>query len=301
MIKVANAPCSWGALEFNLKKKSEKIGFEQVLDEIAATGYIGTELGDLGFMPSEPKTLEKEIKKRKLELIGAFVPVALKDANNHEKGVSAALQVAGLMFESGYSKALIVLSDDNGTIEERTKNAGRIHTGMGLNDDQWKVFAEGAEKIAQAVRDTYEMKTVFHHHCAGYVETPQEIHKLMKLTDPQLLGLCLDTGHYTFGNGNPIEALKKYYKRIWHIHFKDFDPNLADASRKVNGDYFDAIGKGVFCKLGLGRVDFKEIITVLNELEYNDWIVVEQDILPGMGNPITCAQYNRDFLKKLGI
>ena len=98
-----------------------------------------------------------------------------------------------------------------------------------------------------------------------------------------------------------IEALKKYYKRKWHIHFKDFDPNIADASRKVNGDYFDAIGKGVFCKLGLGKVDFKEIITVLNELEYNDWIVVEQDILPGMGNPLTCAQYNRDFLKKLGV
>ena len=140
MIKVANAPCSWGALEFNLEKKSEEIGFEQVLDEIAATGYIGTELGDWGFMPSEPKNLEKEIKKRQLELIGAFVPVALKDANNHQKGVSAALQVAGLMFDSGYDKALIILSDDNGTVVERTQNAGRIHNGMGLNDDQWKLF-----------------------------------------------------------------------------------------------------------------------------------------------------------------
>ena len=100
----------------------------------------------------------------------------------------------------------------------------------------------------------------------------------MKLTDPQLLGLCLDTGHYTFGNGNPIEALKKL--QIIGIFISKTLTNIA-MPRKVNGDYFDAIGKGVFCKLGLGKVDFKEIITVLNELEYNDWIVVEQDILPG--------------------
>ena len=44
MIKIANAPCSWGALEFELEEKSEEIGFEQVLDEIKATGYLGTNL-----------------------------------------------------------------------------------------------------------------------------------------------------------------------------------------------------------------------------------------------------------------
>ena len=52
MIKIANAPCSWGALEFDLEEKSEEIGFEQVLDEIKETGYIGTELGDWGYMPT---------------------------------------------------------------------------------------------------------------------------------------------------------------------------------------------------------------------------------------------------------
>ena len=30
-------------------------------------------------------------------------------------------------------------------------------------------------------------------------------------------------------------------------------------------------------------------------------IVVEQDILQGMGNPKACAQSNRDYIKKLGL
>jgi inosose dehydratase len=301
MIKIANAPCSWGALEFDLEEKSEEIGFEQVLDEIKETGYIGTELGDWGYMPTDPGGLREEVKKRELELLGAFVPVALADVTKHNEGVSAALKVAGLMHAAGYEKAFIVLADDNGTIPERTKNAGRIRSDMGLTDTQWIDYARGAEKIAKAVKDTYGVRTVFHHHCAGYVETPEEIDKLLSLTDPNLLGLCLDMGHYAFGGGNPADALKAYSNRIWHVHFKDFNPEIAKASKAVNGDYFDALKRGVFCELGKGGVDFKTIVALLHQFKYDDWIVVEQDILPGMGHPKICAQANRDYIKTLGL
>lgn len=301
MIKIANAPCSWGALEFDLEEKSEEIGFEQVLDEIKETGYIGTELGDWGYMPTDPSRLREEVRKRGLELLGAFVPVALADVTKHDEGVSAALKVAGLMHAAGYEKAFIVLADDNGTIPERTKNAGRIQPDMGLTDAQWIDYARGAEKVAKAVKDTYGIRTVFHHHCAGYVETPDEIEKLLSLTDPNLLGLCLDMGHYAYGGGNPVDALKAYSDRIWHVHFKDYDPAIAKASEMVDGDYFDAIKRGVFCELGKGGVDFEAIVALLHQLNYNDWIVVEQDILPGMGNPKICAQNNRDYIRTLGL
>ena len=301
MIKIANAPCSWGALEFDLEEKSEEIGFEQVLDEIKETGYMGTELGDWGYMPTNPGGLREEIIKRGLELLGAFVPVALADETKHVEGVSSALKVAGLMHAAGYEKAFIVLADDNGTIPERTNNAGRILANMGLTDNQWISYARGAEKIARAVKEAYGIRTVFHHHCAGYIETPEEIDKLLALTDPELLGLCLDMGHYAFGGGNPVEALRNYADRIWHVHFKDFDPEIAKASKAVNGDYFDAIKRGVFCELGKGGVDFETIVSLLHQMEYDDWIVVEQDILPGMGHPKTCAQANRDYIKTLGL
>lgn len=300
-MKIANAPCSWGALEFDLEEKSEEIGFEQVLDEIRETGYIGTELGDWGYMPTTPSLLRAELDKRHLSLLGAFVPVALAKSTNHDAGVVSALKVAELMYNAGFENSFIVLADDNGSVPERTKNAGRITAAMGLTEDQWKVYAAGAEKIAGAVKDAYGIRTVFHHHCAGYVETPEEIDMLMALTDPELLGLCLDMGHYAFGGGDPVEALKKYGNRIWHVHFKDYSPEAAKASREANGDYFDAIKRGVFCELGKGAVDFQSIVKILEEMKYNDWIVVEQDILPGMGNPKVCAQANRDFIKSLGL
>jgi len=301
MIKIANAPCSWGALEFDLEEKSEEIGFEQVLDEIKQTGYLGTELGDWGYMPTDPNLLKEEIEKRDLELLGAFVPVALANVSTHEAGIQSALLVAELMYKAGYENAFIVLADDNGSVLERTRNAGRISPEMGLSEAQWKIYAAGAEKVARAVKDAYGLRTVFHHHCAGYIETPEEIDKLMALTDDKLLGLCLDMGHYAFGGGNPIEALQKHSDRIWHVHFKDFDPEAAKLSHSANGDYFDAIKRGVFCELGKGAVDFLTIVNLLNEKGYDDWIVVEQDILPGMGNPKKCAQANRDFIKTLGL
>jgi inosose dehydratase len=301
MIKIANAPCSWGALEFDLEEKSEEIGFEQVLDEIKETGYIGTELGDWGYMPTDPNLLRTELDKRELELLGAFVPVALADKSSHAGGVDAALKVAELMYNAGFQNAFIVLADDNGSVPERTRNAGRITPKMGLSEEQWKVYAHGAEKIAKAVKDTYGIRTVFHHHCAGYVETPAEIDKLLGLTDPDLLGLCLDMGHYAFGGGDPIEAVKKYGNRIWHVHFKDYSPGAARASKEAQGDYFDALKRGVFCELGKGAVDFNTITNLLKDMEYKDWIVVEQDILPGMGDPKNCAKANRDYIKTLGL
>lgn len=299
MIQIANAPCSWGALEFELE--GESLGFRQVLDEMVETGYAGTELGDWGFMPSTPEALKPVLADRGLELLGAFVPVALAKSQAHEAGIELALKTAGLMHDAGFPDAFIVLADENGTMEERTRNAGRITPDMGLNEEQWKIFASGAERVARSVRDRFGMRTVFHHHCAGYVETPQEVSKLMELTDPDLLGLCLDMGHYAFGGGDPLEALDKYYSRIWHVHFKDFDPEVGRESAQHQYDYFKSVENGVFCELGKGSVDFPAIVQQLNNRGYDGWIVVEQDVLPGMGSPMTCALNNRTYIKSLGL
>lgn len=299
MIKIANAPCSWGALEFELEVKS--LGYQQVLSEMVETGYAGTELGDWGFMPTDPVKLKRLLKEKNLELLGAFVPVALSNEKAHDAGVEQVLKTAGLMFEAGYPNAFIILADDNGSVEERVKNAGRISPEMGLNENQWNVFAAGAEKVAKAVKDTFGMRTAFHHHCAGYVETPQELDKLIELTDPNLIGLCLDMGHYAFGGGDPVEALKKYYDRIWHIHFKDYDPAVGEETVKKGYDYFKSVEEVVFCELGKGNVDFKSIVNILNEKGYDGWIVVEQDVLPGMGSPKKCAAWNRQFIQSLGL
>jgi len=299
MIKLANAPCSWGVLEFDLEGKLAPYG--QVLEEMRATGYQGTELGDWGFLPTQPNHLSQNLSKYELDLIGAFVPVNLKDSNTHLKGLAYALKVAGLMYYAGYENAKIVLADDNGAVEARVKKAGNITSAMGLDPNAWEIFAEGANQIAYAVKEAYGLQTVFHHHCAGYVETPDEIHTLLEYTDKGLVGLCLDTGHYSYGGGNPIEALTQYRDRIWHIHLKDYDIKVAEKARLNQWDYFTSVQNGIFCELGNGSVDFKRFIDELKVYDYSGWAVVEQDVLPGMGNPKQCAQSNREYLKGLGL
>ncbi len=141
--------------------------------------------------------------------------------------------------------------------------------------------------------------------CRG-VETPGEVEALLDRTDPELLGLCLDTGHCTYGGGNAVHALRSYAERIWHIHFKDIhfkdmQPEVAERARNEKWDYFQAVERGLFCELGQGAVDFRGFLAELTRLRYSGWIVVEQDVLPGQGTPLESARRNRAFLRDLGL
>lgn len=305
MIKVANAPCSWGVLEFDLE--GQAAGYAQVLDEIAETHYVGTELGDWGFMPTDPLKLRREVQTRGLNLVGAFVPVMLKDPQAHAAGVETAVRTARLLAEAEGDTPFIVLADDNGKDPVRTQNAGRIQPEQGLSPAEWQIAADAAEKVARAVKRETGLRTVFHHHCAGYVETPAEIDTLLSLTDPGLLGLCLDTGHYRFGGGDPLVCLRANFDRIWHVHFKDCQPDLARRSRQEGWDYFTSVRNGIFCELGRGDIDFAAIKSELDKRGYgvehmcDGWIVVEQDVLPGMGSPKVSASRNRQYLEQIGF
>jgi inosose dehydratase len=309
-IRIANAPCSWGALEFE-GLEGEVIAYGQMLDELRDTGYVGTELGDWGYMPTDPTTLRQELERRNLAMVGAFVPVALKDPQAHASGEADALKVAQLLAavaETGSSEQLpfLILADANGSDPVRTQHAGRVTPAMGLNSAEWETFARGADRIAQAVRDRTGLSTAFHHHCAGYAETPQEIARLLNMTDPDLLGLVFDTGHYLYGTGSVegqsvLDGLDCFAARIRHVHFKDCQPRIAEQARSEGWDYFTAVQHGVFCELGLGSVPFAAIIERLRTRGYDGWITVEQDVLPGMGSPKASAERNRAYLRTIGL
>ena len=300
MIRIANAPCSWGVLEFEDKGRSP--GYQQVLDEIAATGYVGTELGDWGFMPTTPGRLREELARRSLEMVGAFVTTRLVDPTSYDVSVDRAVATARLLAPIGGGVGpVIVVSDEPTADAERTRAAGRVPPDSSLSDEQWDTAAEGVERIARAVRDETGLRTVFHHHCAGFVETPQEIDALLERTDPELLGLCLDSGHATYGGGSPVDLVSRHRDRVWHVHFKDCHPGVAARARAEEWDYQTALRHGVFCELGKGSVDFRALLESLERAGYDDWIVVEQDVLPGMGAPVDSARRNRQYLRKIGI
>ncbi len=300
---VGNAPCSWGLMEN--QDQSKAIKYTQMLDELVETGYTGTELGDWGFMPTDPASLSAELKRQNnVVMLGAFVPVALKWEQAHNDGRERAVKTAKLISAVATAQApFLVLSDDNGTDPVRTQRAGSIRAMDGLNKDEWRIFARGADEIAQAVFDETGLRTVFHHHCAGYAETPDEIATLLDLTSPDRLGLVFDAGHYVHGAGREdldiVAALDRFKERIWYIHLKDLEPNVARSSREKDWDYFTAMRNGLYPELGKGCVDFPALLRWLAKNDYKGYVLVEQDILPGMGTPKESAARNREYIRSI--
>jgi inosose dehydratase len=300
VIAVANAPCSWGVLEF--ESKAESPGYTQVLDEIRESGYAGTELGDWGFMPTDPAALGDELARRQLTMLGAFVTTRLIDPASFDESARTAVKTARLLSAVATTAApVIVLSDEPTADPVRARMAGRIAAGSGLDDRQWPAAARGVEQIARAVLDQTGLRTVVHHHCATYVETPAEIDRLLSLTDPALVGLCLDSGHATYGGGDPRHILASHRPRVWHVHFKDCEPAVAAQARAAGWDYQTALRHGLFCELGRGTVDFAGLLADLRAAAFNGWVVVEQDVLPAMGAPLASATRNREYLRSIGL
>lgn len=307
MIHVGNAPCSWGTLEF-AGLGENRLTYSRMLDELVDAGYSGTELGDWGFMPAEPAALRSELQQRNLTMTGAFVPVAFRHREAHADGEARALRTAQLLaaVKNKDAPPFLVLADDNNSDPTRAHNAGRITREMMLREDEWRAFAEGVNRVARTVHEQTGLRCVFHHHCAGFVETQDEIATLLSLTDPAHIGLVFDTGHYAFGSGNPdgdevMAAMDRFAPRIWYVHLKDCAPAIAKQSRTEKLDYNTSVSLGVFCELGKGCVPFELVAEWLKRRNYAGFVTVEQDVLPGMGTPKASAMRNREYLHSIGL
>jgi inosose dehydratase len=194
-----------------------------------------------------------------------------------------------------------VLADDNGSVPELAQKAGQ-RTGTILNDAQWDVVAKGVNRIARKIKDELGLSTVFHHHCAGYVETPDESRELLSRTDPDLVGLCLDTGHWHYGGGDAVACIKEFGERVRYLHLKDCSAEVKEKARREKLNYWEAVAAGVFCELGQGEVDFPAVIAEMEKLGYDGWAIVEQDILvEDPQAPKRISQANRDYLKSIGL
>ena len=294
-IKVGSAPVSWGIME--VEGWSGQQAYSEVFDEMVQAGYAGTELGPYGYLPMEPERVTAELSKRGLQLVSAFVPIPLADPERHEAGFQEAITVAELLARSG--ARLIVLADVMS--EARMAVAGRaVEARDGMSERQWEGAAQILTRVARACGEL-GLAAAFHHHAGTLVETPKEIERLCERTDASLIGLCLDTGHYFYGGGDPVEAVQKYGSRIRHLHLKDLVPAVLESVRQEGVDFLEAVRRGVFCELGAGAVDFPKVVQGLIACGYDDWAIVEQDVdasQPGV-RPLESAARSREYLRNV--
>ena len=80
-------------------------------------------------------------------------------------------------------------------------------------------------------------------------------------------GVNLDIGHFTAGNNDAADFLKKHHDRITHIHVKD---------RKRNG--------GANVALGTGDTPIKECLTLIRENKWPIYGIIEREYRDAPGN-----------------
>jgi len=291
-IRVASAPVSWGIMEE--VEVPKEYPYTRVLDEIAQAGYRGTELGPYGYLPSEPKTLDAELKKRNLSMCSAFIEFHLGDRSRHAEGIQNVETTAALISQLGAK--LVVLSD--AITPERSAVAGRRAEANKLswNNEQWKAAEEGIAAVISSARK-FGMGVAFHHHAGTHVETPEEVDRLLSTVQDRALGLCLDTGHYLYGGGDPVDLVKRHADRMSCLHLKDIDGAKLKEARERKLNFHDGVRHGVFAPLGQGVIDFATILKLLQAAKFDGWVVVEQDVLEG---PMQSAVNNRRFMREVG-
>ena len=298
-IKVASAPINWGIME-HVELPAE-YPYSRVLDEIKAAGYSGTELGPYGFLPTDSAVLRDELAKRFLTLCSAFVDIELGNKAAHEAGLSFVSRSAKLISNAG--ARLLVLSDKITPVRNATSGRRADANRVSWSEAEWKAAAAAIREVIARCK-AVGLRVAFHHHVGSHVETPEEIDHLFSLFSADELGLCLDTGHYVYGGGDTIAFLEKQVSRVWCVHMKDvYDKQSAEA-REQRMNFHAAVRHGVFAPLGQGSIDFAQVLSLLKRGQFDGWVVVEADVLPGgvgADAPLANAIAGREYLHKLGV
>ena len=243
-----------------------------ILDEIARLGFEGTQLGT--DFPDGP-TLRDELATRDLRLAEVYVPLPATPAGPDPGAMEVARACLRRLHEAG-GDVLCVAVDGS---RDRDAVAGRVDPAgtPAFDDAAWAALAEVLHRIADEA-GALGHPTVFHPHAATYVETLDEIDRMLGSTDPARIGVCLDTGHHVVAGGDPVETLRSLGERVRHVHLKDVDGDLLGGLRA--GAYAgleDAVRNGLFTELGAGILDLDGVLGALAARDYDGWLMVEQD------------------------
>jgi inosose dehydratase len=290
--RVGFAPITW-----NNEDLPEELGpavdYRRVLDEVASAGYTATELGD-GF-PRDPETLRFALAERGLRLTSAWCGLQFFQGSR-EQDLEHTRRLCGLLAEVGASFVNVA---DQGT-PERKAFACRCASPEAphLSPSEWDQFAESVCQAAEIARE-HGLQATFHAHAGTWVETQADLDELLCRAPAPLVKLCWDVGHAVCGGIDPVAIIREHPQRIAYIHLKDVDGDVLDGVRRDRVSFDDAVRRRVFTELGRGCLDVAGLLGALRDVDYDGWLMVEQDST--WLTPVESAQASRAYLRNLGV
>jgi inosose dehydratase len=295
MIKIGNAPCSWG-VEFADDPRNPD--WHKVLRENAAAGFSGIELGPVGFMPEDPAILADALAEHAQELIGGVVFRAFHDPAQWDDVLDGAVRTCKALRAHGAQHLVLIDSIS----ERRAPTAGRSSEAEQMDAAEWVAYRDRIGTIAKMGAEEYGLTIGIHAHAAGFMDFEPELERLLDEIDEKILKICFDTGHHSYAGFDPVAFMKRHINRISYMHFKDIDPSVKARVIASRTGFYDACADGIFCNLGDGDVDFPAVWQVLLDAGFDGWCTVEQDCDPaGNTSPIDDARTNRTYLQSIGF
>jgi len=287
---LGTAPDSWGVWLAHHPGQVEPARF---LDEAQAAGYTRIELGPYGYLPTDPEALRDALERRGLTLTGGAIVAELgRGAAAFDEAIAAADEAAPLLTQLG-ARFLVLLPgsdrDDAGNPIE-------------LSDNEWAGVCAGIDRLGRHVRDRWRLDVVFHSHADSLVESEDQIVRLLEGTDPAAIGLCLDTGHVAYGDGDTVGLIERFPERIQYVHLKQVDPVVLRGVREKGLGFGEAVARGVMVEPNLGEPDMPAVLDALAALGRELICIVEQDMFgcePDRPYPI--ARRTRAYFAGLGL
>lgn len=288
-IKLGIAPIAW--TNDDLPELGKENSFEQCISEMALAGFTGTEIGNK--YPKEPDTLRPFLDLRGLSVASAWFSSFLT-TKPIEETIVAFKEHRDFLHAMGAK--VIVVSEQGHSIQGQ--NLPIFDAKPIFSEDEWRLLTTGLETLGDLAAEK-DMTIVYHHHMGTGVQTTAEIDRLMAETNPEKVSLLFDTGHLVFSGENPLAIYKNHQSRIKHIHFKDIREEVAKQVVETKVSFLDAVKLGVFTVPGDGMIDFKPVVSLINDSGYKGWVVVEAEQDPALANPLEYAVKARTYIKSI--
>jgi len=291
-ITIGTAPDSWGVW---FPADAKQTPWERFLDEVVEAGYEWIELGPVGYLPTDLTVLRRELDKRGLKVSGTFVMDHLENPDRWSQIEKQTRDTSNLLANLS-AKYLVVIDDVYSDLF-----TGKRTMSPTLDEGAWNCLCDTVNRIG-AIAQEYGLMAVFHPHAETHVEYEPQIEKLLEQTDPALVGICLETGHQAYRGGDPVAFMRRHPDRVPYMHLKNVDPVKQKQVEAEDIPFAIAVGQDMFCEPSKGVVDFIALRDVLNELNFNGWGIVEQDMYPApFDKPLPIAKRTRAYLREIGM
>lgn len=286
-VSLGIAPIAW--TNDDMPDLGKENTFEQCVSEMALAGFTGSEVG--GKYPADTAVLKKALDLRGIRICNQWFSSFLI-SKPYEDTEKEFIKATDFLREMGAK--VIGVSEQSYSIQGKMEQP--VWEGKYIMDDQeWKLLAEGLNKLGKIAKDK-GMTLTFHHHMGTVVQTEEEIDRFMEMVDPELVFLLFDSGHLSFAGIDPEKVLKKYVNRVKHVHLKDIRREMVEKSRNERWSFLKGVREGVFTVPGDGDVDFAPIFRILEEAGYDGWVVVEAEQDPAKANPLEYAKKARVYI-----